>query len=75
MTALAVRYTGLDPDGRWVLGRPDTIADIEQAAHDMFDQGWQRLEVTERADPTHVLAWIGLDRPVTEGGKRTWQVT
>lgn len=55
MTA-AVRYSGLDPDGRWVIARP-TTTDVAALVPRLFQAGWRRLTVV---DPTgHLVGSIG----------------
>lgn len=68
MTA-AVRLTGQDPDGRWIIGRRVPNADVATLVPRMFYAGWHRLQVINQAGDT--VGWIG---PKHEGGRREWGV-
>ena len=61
-----LRYIGIDRRGRGVAGTLGPRQSLAAHVEELFEKGWQRLEVT---DSSGVVAGIG---PHPDTGRRTW---
>ena len=67
VTAVSVRCSGCDPQGRWIINRPVHVQDLREYVYGLFEAGWARASVEDT--PGHVVGWVA---PAKEGGKITW---